>query len=91
MTLSVESLNKLYFQFIELHVVPHIPKIIPEITQLLRQRTAYEVHRYLEELIANSNPPENYSNQTNSSVNASTNSFNPNLPASPLYQYALPT
>jgi hypothetical protein len=47
MTLSVESLNKLYFQFIEQHIVPNLIKNIPEITHLLKQRTAYEAHRYL--------------------------------------------
>lgn len=47
MTLSMESLNKLYFQFFERLVVPNLSKQVNEITQLLRQKTAYEVHRFL--------------------------------------------
>lgn len=41
MTLSVESLNKLYFQFIESFIAPNLSKPLPEVTQLLKHRTAY--------------------------------------------------
>ena len=41
MTLSVESLNKLYFQFIEAHLLPRLSKTTPEITKLLQQKSAY--------------------------------------------------
>jgi hypothetical protein len=86
MTLSVESLNKLYFQFIEQFISPRLDKPLPEISQLLKQRTAYEVHRYLEDLLSSQpqSTSEHFSTQTNSSANGSTT---PNT----LYQYALPT
>lgn len=86
MTLSVESLNKLYFQFIEVVVSPHLNQPLPEVAQLLKQRTAYEVHRYLEDVLAKQvtqplTPSEHFSTQTNSSANHSTSPF----------QYALVT
>lgn len=59
----------------------------------MKQKTAYEVHRYLEETLAT--PSDNYSTHTNSSLNSSAGSLN-NL-TSPIpannysYQYALST
>ena len=41
MTLSVESLNKLYFQFIETNIVPNLLKPLNEITALLKLKSAY--------------------------------------------------
>jgi hypothetical protein len=86
MTLSVESLNKLYFQFIEQFIAPRLDKPLTEVSQLLKLRTAYEVHRYLEDLLDSQpqNANEHFSTQTNSSANGSTT-------PSTLYQYALPT
>ncbi len=51
-TLSMESLNKLYFQFFERFVTPNLLKNVSEITQLLRNKTAYDVYKYLDELFA---------------------------------------
>jgi hypothetical protein len=84
MTLSVESLNKLYFQFIETHLQPHLDKALPEVSQLLRCKSAYEVHRFLEDLLMGPSV-EHYSSRDNSSLNDSLSSL-----SSP-YQYALPT
>jgi hypothetical protein len=61
-------------------------KSVTEITQLLRNRTAYDVYKYLEELISRPDSEGYTSNQVISTLNASTN----HLPSS-LYQYALPT
>jgi hypothetical protein len=74
MTLSVESLNKLYFQFIEQFIAPRLDKPLTEVSQLLKLRTAYEVHRYLEDLLDSQpqNANEHFSTQTNSSANGST-------------------
>jgi hypothetical protein len=47
LTLSMDSLNRLYFQFIEKFVNPNLLKPISELAQLLTRKTAYEVHRYL--------------------------------------------
>ena len=57
MTLSVETLNKLYFQFIEQFIVTHLVKSLPEVTDLLKKKSAYEVHRYLEDLLNSSSLP----------------------------------
>jgi hypothetical protein len=43
MTLSVESLNKLYFQFIEQFISPRFDKPLPEISQLLKQRRTFQM------------------------------------------------
>jgi hypothetical protein len=50
-TLSMETLNKLYFQFIEKYLIPHLAKTPTELTSLLKNKTAYDVHKYLEDLL----------------------------------------
>lgn len=88
----MESLNKLYFQFFERFVTPNLLKSVNEITQLLRNRTAYEVYKYLEELFSRNDSLEGYtSNQVISTLNASLSSLTPAPPAPAAYQYALPT
>jgi len=57
----------------------------------MKQKTAYEVHRYLEETLAGSE--DNFSNHTNPSLNSPTSSLNNLSTGIPLnnypYQYAL--
>lgn len=53
-TLSMESLNKLYFQFFDKFVTPNLLKSVNEISQLLRNKTAYDVYKYLDELFSRS-------------------------------------
>ncbi len=93
MTLSMESLNKLYFQFFERFVLPNVSKQVNEIVQLMRQKTAYEVHRYLEEILAA--PADNYSTHNNTSLNSSTGNLNNLTSAIPTnkntFQFALPS
>lgn len=87
----MESLNKLYFQFFERFVTPNLLKSVNEITQLLRNRTAYDVYKYLEELFSKNDNSEGYtSNQVINSLNASVSNHS-SLPSPTLYQYALPT
>lgn len=57
-------------------------KSVSEINQLLRNRTAYDVYKYLEELISKAETEPFNLNSSSNTVNA---------PASNLYQYALPT
>ena len=58
----------------------------------MKQKTAYEVHRYLEETLAA--PADNYSTHTNSSLNSSTGNLSNLTSAIPpnnySYQFALP-
>lgn len=85
----MESLNKLYFQFFERFVTPNLLKNVNEITQLLRNKTAYDVYKYLEELFVKNENNDGYtSNQVINTLNASLPSL---TPPPPLYQYALPT
>ena len=59
---------------------------------MLRQKTAYEVHRFLEDTLAG--PSDNYSTHTNSSAN-STNGSHTSLNSissnNYTYQYAIPS
>lgn len=90
-TLSMESLNRLYFQFLDKFVTPNLAKTVTEIAQLMRNKTAYDVHKYLEELMK---PVENNEkscspNSITNNLNSSTNSYSNG--SGSLYQYALPT
>ena len=49
-TISMEALNKLYFQFLERYVMPNLIKIVVEVQNLLQIKNTYEVYRYLEEM-----------------------------------------
>ena len=59
----------------------------------MRQKTAYEVHRFLEETL--NNPSDNYSMHNNTSMSGSTGNINNLSTAIPpnnySYQYALPS
>jgi hypothetical protein len=88
-TLSMDSLNKLYFQFFERYVNPHLIKTVAEISQLLRQRSAYDVHRFLEDLLKHHEAGEGNSSVATGGLSASTGSLT--LGNGSIYQYALPT
>ena len=91
MTLSVESLNKLYFQFLQLHVAPHLPLPHSEFTQLLTRKTAYEVHRYLEDLMHSPGPSDHFASHSLNGSDSPFASSSSHSPSTNVYQYALPT
>lgn len=65
----MESMHKLYLQFIEKYVVPNVYKNIPELSNLLKQKTAYEAHKFIEDLLKSDSLSDKEPNNTFAAYN----------------------